>query len=1400
MKGFLNFFARWVVPVLGLLALSLIIWFLGPLLRLGNYEPLASATSRWVLIVLLFLVWIGFRVLRIVQARRNAAKVMQSLAEVSAPDAASVATAEELATLKQRMDEALALLKRAKLGGSERRNLYELPWYVIIGPPGSGKTTALMNSGLDFPLAAQMGAGAIRGVGGTRNCDWWFTDEAVLLDTAGRYTTQDSHAQVDKAAWLGFLDLLKTQRKRRPIDGAFIAISLSDLLLGSDAERAAHAQAIRARIQELYQQLGVRFPIYVMLTKFDLVPGFMEFFDSLNREERAQVWGMTFALDDGKSAEGPLAVFDSEFALLEQRLTARLVERLQQERDPARRDLVYGFPQQFAALRECLGEFLNGVFKPNPYEERPLLRGLYFTSGTQEGSPIDRLIGSMAQSMNLDRQHLARQTGTGRSYFIERLFREVAFGERGLVGTNPKVERRRKWLTIGALSATALVVLAVTAVWIASYRANQSYIAAVDQRVDPLARGIESLSPAQRDVLAVLPQLNAVQNLAGDAPSWAEGYGLYQGDMLGEESASVYRKLLIAVFAPRLVTRIEEQLRSGGSSDFLYEGLKAYLMLGSPDHYDADFIKAWISLDWERNLPRDLSPEQRQALHAHLDALLERRPPSARLDQDLVEDLRRQLQQLPVAQRVYDRVKRQRLPKDVPDFRISDAAGRDAPLVFARKSGKPLTDPLSGFFTYRGYREVFLTASLSQAGTIAEEQWVLGRDLNDAGDAANLALDVRRLYFQDYLRQWDDLLADLTVVPITNVTQAADVLRILSGPTSPFRKLLEAVARETDLQKGDRLVAAQVKKAADGTVDKLKQRLGSLVGQEGRPRTAAAGRQRPDQRPLRRTQQPGQQGRGRQRAGADRQPAGRHERALRAGQRHGRSQRRLAARRRQEPGGRRRLARGPQRRAPAAGGPGPGEERGQLHHQQHDGQRAQPAQRGLDQRRGQRLPAIPGRALPDRRRQFARRHPGRLRPLLRCRRGDGQLLPPVPATLRRHLRQHLALAARRGAEARHQPRRAAHFPARGGDPRRLLPLRRHATDGALRAQAGDHGRGDQPVHPRPRRPAADLRPRPQPPGGDAVAERQRPRRGPPDGDAAAQQRPFRPDPGRPLGLVPPARPVGPGTRQLAGPLHPAAAHRRLQHRLRAARQQRLQPLQEPGRVRLQPPGAPLNSVGFYGKLAGRGDFVSRGLPNTFVEPWDAWLASGMRASQDELGAAWLDAYLTSPLWRFAIAPGLLGGEAVTGVVMPSIDRVGRYFPLTVACLLPANADLGGLVGGDDGWFEQVESLLLSTLEPEAEVEAFEQAVAQLPAPPCGPRIEQSLISGNLLRSEAVTPAQRLAALAQHACDGASHWWGRGSARISAGLMRYQGLPPAPAFGRFLTGEGEVIPLFPGIPG
>lgn len=218
----------------------------------------------------------------------------------------------------------------------------------------------------------------------------------------------------------------------------------------------------------------------------------------------------------------------------------------------------------------------------------------------------------------------------------------------------------------------------------------------------------------------------------------------------------------------------------------------------------------------------------------------------------------------------------------------------------------------------------------------------------------------------------------------------------------------------------------------------------------------------------------------------------------------------------------------------------------------------------------------------------------------------------------------------------------------------------------------------------------------------------------------------------------------------------------------------------------------MSAAGFYGKLAARGDFIQRGLPSGFVEPWDAWLAAGIAASQAELGAAWLDAYLVSPLWRFAVAPGLLGSDPVAGVMMPSIDRVGRYFPLCIAHPLEREADLASLVGGPDDWFEAVEALLLSTLQADAELERFEAAVGALDAPRHG-RCVPCNAGFRHVHFRAGSPAERAAALAQLSCEGASLWWGRGAARVAAGLLCCAGLPPPRAFSGFLLGEGGRPP-------
>ncbi|PZW66907.1 MULTISPECIES: type VI secretion system-associated protein TagF [unclassified Pseudomonas] len=212
----------------------------------------------------------------------------------------------------------------------------------------------------------------------------------------------------------------------------------------------------------------------------------------------------------------------------------------------------------------------------------------------------------------------------------------------------------------------------------------------------------------------------------------------------------------------------------------------------------------------------------------------------------------------------------------------------------------------------------------------------------------------------------------------------------------------------------------------------------------------------------------------------------------------------------------------------------------------------------------------------------------------------------------------------------------------------------------------------------------------------------------------------------------------------------------------------------------------MSTPGFYGKLAVRGDFIHRGLSPAFIEAWDTWLAAGLAASRQTLGEAWLDAYLVSPLWRFAVAPGLLGTEPVCGVMMPSVDRVGRYFPLTIALPLPADADLGQLVSGADDWFERAEGLLLSTLEEGADAEAFEHGVEALGSPLLatlsGPRWDAS--------GAAIWPVDnpqgRGLALMQQAWNGASLWWGNGSERVAPGLVRFAGLPPAEAFSRLLS--------------
>ncbi len=538
---------RWVIGALGILALSLLIWFGGPLLGFGDSRPLESGLSRILFIGFFVALWVIIELVRLIRSRRAAKKIGEGLVE---EDESVARSAEEVEALKERFEEAVEVLRKTG-SGRGKRGLYELPWYIIIGPPGSGKTTALKNSGLRFPLAEKFGNEALRGVGGTRNCDWWFTDEAILLDTAGRYTTQDSQADVDRAAWEGFLNLLKMHRKRRPINGVLIAISLSDLMVQSDQERFAHARAIKQRVQELDSHFGIRLPVYVILTKCDLIAGFMEFFEDLGADERAQVWGMTFPLTDETDGEAERKLFPKEFESLLHRLESRLLTRLNAEQNEQRRGLIYGFPRQLTSLKQTIQAFITEVFSGSRFDQAPMLRGVYFSSGTQEGTPIDRVMGAMVRAFGIDQRQQPAFTGHGRSYFITRLLRDVVFPESEIAGTNRRVELRRAWLQRGAYASIALFLAGAVVAWSVSYTRNVGLIAEAVEAGASAAEQVNALPVNDRDPTAVLSALDTLRNLPGGFAERGEGgpltagFGLYQGRKFGSqaEAAGKFRSV-----------------------------------------------------------------------------------------------------------------------------------------------------------------------------------------------------------------------------------------------------------------------------------------------------------------------------------------------------------------------------------------------------------------------------------------------------------------------------------------------------------------------------------------------------------------------------------------------------------------------------------------------------------------------------------------------------------------------------------------------------------------------------------------------------------------------------------------------------------------------------------------
>ncbi|MGH8176808.1 MAG: type VI secretion system membrane subunit TssM [Steroidobacter sp.] len=828
MKALLKMFTQqWFLVVLGLTLLSLAIWFGGPYLAFGAMKPFDTVVNRLIGILVLVVLWTLWVQLRQLKARRAGEQLAKDVSGQSAQAGRGAGPgAAEAAQLRARFDEAIAALRSSK---GKSVNLYELPWYIIIGPPGAGKTTAIANSGLNFPLSKKFGKEALRGVGGTRNCDWWFTDEAVLLDTAGRYTTQDSDSESDQAGWSEFLSLLRKHRGRRPINGVIIAMSASDLLSLSESERRKHVDAVRRRLEELARELSISLPVYFILTKLDLIAGFTEYFDDLNQEGRAQVWGATFAIGASRSGEAA-ASMGVEFDQLVERLNARLMLRMESETDVRRRALIFTFPRQFAALRRALTDFTTEIFSRDAVGQKAQLRGVYFTSGTQEGTPVDRMLGALARTFGLSVRGAIVQSGQGRAYFIQRLLREVLFKETGLAGVNKSMELRQALVNGAVYVGVCLLIVIGLIAFSISYKRNSDYLATVATATDALtAIPADAGQASLVHSLDRLDALNSIRNVAAqhqDSTPISMRWGLYQGRSMANTAQDAYVRELNAGLAPAVIEHFANRLASfAGEPDKLYEYLKAYVMLGAPEHLDPAQLGFVADLEWRRVFANDEATRERVA--THFDALIADadRVQPGQIDEQLVERARTSLKQASLPVLMYSRLKLSFADDSEHAIDLGEEIGLGGDAVFVRKSGRSLSDPIPGLYTRPVFKSISTTGRVQLVGQFVSENWVLGGDIADLARSPQLGSQLMQLYEDDYIRVWDGLLADLTLRPTSGTEDAAQLWGLLAAPTSPFKRLLTLVQTNTKLVEPP---------GKPDLGDKAKAALGSSLGSLGK--------------------------------------------------------------------------------------------------------------------------------------------------------------------------------------------------------------------------------------------------------------------------------------------------------------------------------------------------------------------------------------------------------------------------------------------------------------------------------------------------------------------------------------------------------------------------------------
>lgn len=797
---------------------GLIVYWAGSLIGL-------SFPLQMILIALILLTWpfaIAINYFRKKREQKKAPPPIDAAQSIKQNRGSRAAPTRNYDELTRGAEEAVQWLRSTKLASAKPGDaVYHLPWFLVAGSTRSGKTSLLLSAGLDFQALPSQRRADQNLIRPTRDCEWRVTDWSVNIDTAGRYQTEGP----DGEEWSALVETLKKYRKNRPLDGFLITVDASRIFTLNDADIEQNAKTLRARLDEVIQRAQTRFPVYLVFTNMDSIEGFDEFFRALTNEERGQVWGATIPLEKSANAH---ALFDTEFDRLYDTLMRRRLARLGSIALPGEQLRVFNFPIYFGDARKKLGLFTSALFRPNPFSERPLLRGFYFTSNSTTNVKTQRksqpaVVRAKGTTATLAVPALAAEEKVNEpkvaepGYFTESLFKDVLMRDRGLAESflaGQKKDHRLRNVVVGV--ASALLTLLIAGV-ITSYISNRILINNAlerGQRVEEINQADIGKDITKKTSVDAAVELNALEELRKslaelddyerNSPPLYMRFGLYSGDEINESLRIIYFDAIDRRFFKPVVAEMERDLNAftstnsqpTESSDDLgryYDLLKAYLMLANPDRVEPAFLQNQLAAYWRKASPasdlEQLSEEQLKFFASqagHDDAS------HCKADDKLVAESRRKLQAYPAVNRLFKQIISEIDSKVQPVTLDAILQGRGRGVLTGSYA-------IAGSFTIRGYRDHWADAIESATEEIGKDDWVMGSAAPATQDQSGDIGKLQSMYFREYTNEWQKFLKGVSLRPFKSKYDAVEALRSLSSSDSPIELLMTEVKRNTDL-------------------------------------------------------------------------------------------------------------------------------------------------------------------------------------------------------------------------------------------------------------------------------------------------------------------------------------------------------------------------------------------------------------------------------------------------------------------------------------------------------------------------------------------------------------------------------------------------------------------------